>query len=511
MNYKLLFHTVRYLRPKQIGYQVWRKVHRTNYCALVAPKHEVPQLKTAPIEKPECYKNGVFIFLNLSNEFTNWNEDKYGALWTNNQCYFDWLGASTCSAIVGAKWIDRFIEDFDSIKQGRGSYSTALRIMNWVKFFCKYFECISENRENSLYSQLKFLESNIEWQTMGNHVLEDVYALFIGACYFEDKKLLKKASKRLLSQLEEQVLPDGAHYEQSPMYHCILLDRLLDCINIVESLEFRVERQSLVDSLKSFASRMLGHLESIVWSDGSIPMLNDSANGIAPTVGQIFDYAGRLGIKWEAIPMKECGYRKMECERMEAIVDVGNVSASYQPGHTHADSLNYELRIEGKPFVVDTGISTYNKNERRQLERSSVAHNVVVVDGNNSTEVWGGFRVGKRAKVFLDHELPRIDYEFPLIISAVHDGYNKPVKRRFEMSDGVFVVEDWYEGEAVSYIHIAEGNDGFKVQSSRFKFDGAISVDEKPWEYSTEYNRFHHGKVLEVKFLGYLKTLINVN
>ena len=35
-------------------------------------------------------------------------------------------------------------------------------------------------------------------------------------------------------QLEEQILPDGAHYEQSPMYHCILLDRLLDAINIGE-------------------------------------------------------------------------------------------------------------------------------------------------------------------------------------------------------------------------------------------------------------------------------------
>ncbi len=520
MNYKLLLHTVLYLKPKQIGYQVWRKAHKTKYCALVAPKHDMLQLKTAPIEKPECYKDGMFTFLNLSNEFTNWNEDKYGALWTNNQCYFDWINqeipgqarnegdASTTStssgadfAAEGCKWVDRFIEDFDGIKQGRGSYSTALRIMNWVKFFCKYPKCISEERENSLYSQLKYLESNIEWQTMGNHVLEDAYALFIGACYFEDKQLLNKASTLLLSQLDEQVLPDGAHYEQSPMYHCILLDRLLDCINISKN-DVRCKKED-VRCLSEYAVRMLGHLESIVWSDGSIPMLNDSANGIAPTVEQIIDYAQRLDIKWEAIPMKECGYRKMKNGRMEAIVDVGNITATYQPGHTHADSLNYELRIDGKPFVVDTGISTYNKNERRQLERSSVAHNCVSPDERNSSEVWGGFRVGKRCHTDITDNTDEIAGQARNEVTACHDGFGKPCYRTFRMENEAFIIEDKYDGEAVSYIHLADGAD-----PERIKIEGAMNIDIKLWKYSTEYNRFHNGKVMEIKFKNHLKYTI---
>ena len=32
-----------------------------------------------------------------------------------------------------------------------------------------------------------------------------------------------KASCLLYKELDEQILPDGSHYEQSPMYHCILL------------------------------------------------------------------------------------------------------------------------------------------------------------------------------------------------------------------------------------------------------------------------------------------------
>ena len=463
-----------------------------------APNHKAPQLMAKSITKFPCLKNDIFTFLNLSAPFSNWNENRYGALWTNNQCYFDWLGQDDMTEQEGGRWIDKFIKNFSTIRQGRGAYSTALRLMNWVKFFVKYPDACSEARDNSLYSQYRWLERNIEWQTMGNHVMEDLFALVIGSLYFEDEKRQTKYLRMLVGQLKEQILPDGAHYEQSPMYHSILLDRLLDCINIVESSDLLAESKLRVEELKDYATRMLGHLESIVWNDESIPILNDSAIGIAPTAEQIFDYARRLGLKWEAIPMKECGFRKMISKHMEAIVDVGNVMASYQPGHTHADSLNYELRIDGSPFIVDTGISTYNKNERRQQERSTIAHNCVSPQRRDSSEVWGGFRVGKRCHT----EITKITDG---TIVASHNGFSMPCKRKFEMTNDGFVVEDWYDDEAVSYIHLAEGAD-----ENRLKVDdgGVIDIQIKPWKYSTEYNRFHNGKVMEIKFKNHLKYTI---
>ena len=35
--------------------------------------------------------------------------------------------------------------------------------------------------------------------------------------------------------LQEQVLGDGEHFERSPMYHCIMLYRVLDCYNLVRN------------------------------------------------------------------------------------------------------------------------------------------------------------------------------------------------------------------------------------------------------------------------------------
>ena len=490
MNFGLLLRTVIHLKPRQVIFQVKNRLVKVRYVPLSAPAVKVSGFKTEPIPRYKSLGGNRFTFLNLEHEYIGWNFTDNGMLWAYNQNYFDWLNQKGMAADEGCKWIDKFIEELPSNRVGLDPYPIALRSINWIKFFCKYPETATKYRLDSLYSQERLLEKKQEYHLLANHLLEDAFALYIGAAFFGDERLLKEAKQLLLGQLKEQILPDGAHYEQSPMYHCILLDRLLDCINIGERMAVNgVE-------LRKYASLMLGHLESVIWEDGSIPLLNDAAYGIAPMPEQLFDYAKRLYVKWEAIPMKECGYRKMRNERMEAIVDVGNITATYQPGHTHADTFNYELRIDGKPFVVDTGVSTYNKNERRQLERSTVAHNCVVVDGKDSSEVWGGFRVGKRCHTDLTDLTDNV-------IVASHDGFAKPCKRRFEMNDGVFVVEDWYDGEAVSYVHLAEGAD-----EGRVAIEGATKIEIMEEKYSIEYNRYRPCKVMAIHFNGKLKYTI---
>lgn len=502
MNYGLLFRTVKHLKPTQVYHQIRYRLVKAQYVPFSAPSVDVPTLKTAPIPKFKCSKGDKFTFLNLEHEFAGWNFTENGMLWAYNQNYFDWIKQDGYSEEDGCKWIDKFIKELPDNKVGLDPYPIALRSINWVKFFCRYPEAATKPRLDSLYSQLRLLEKKLEYHLLGNHLLEDAYALYIGASFFNDQPLLQRAKKLLLAQLDEQVLKDGAHYELSPMYHCILLDRLLDCINVASSVKFQDSSQEL-ENLRIYAVRMLGHLESVKWGVGSLPLLNDSANGIAPTTSQLFYFAKGLGLKWKKIPMKECGYRKMLAGNMEAIVDVGNITATYQPGHTHADTFNYELHIDGKPFVVDTGISTYNKTQRRQLERSTIAHNCVSPDEKNSSEVWGGFRVGKRARVILEHEFPQIDHELPLIISATHNGYPKPCKRQFTMDKDKFIVEDWYDGEAISYIHLAKDAD-----EKRVEVEGAMNIETKPWKYSTEYNRFIEGKVIEIRFKGHCRYTI---
>ncbi len=504
MNYGLLFRTVRHLRPRQIVFQVLYRLHKPRYKAyrfpLAAYENRASGFKTEPIPRYDCCAGNRFTFLNLEREFAGWNFADNGMLWAYNQNYFDWLNQEGFPQEEGCRWIDRFIAEMPGNRVGLDPYPTALRIVNWVKFFCKWPQAATRERLDSLYSQLRLLERRLEWHLMGNHLLEDAFALYIGAAYCGDARLLKRATKLVLGQLKEQILQDGAHYEQSVMYHCILLDRLLDCINLDERVSVNGAR------LRPYAQRMVGWLKSIVYEDGTMPMMNDAALCIAPPPNGIIAYAERLGIGSEATPLGESGYRRMRNSRIEATVDVGNITATYQPGHTHADTFSYELRIDGQPFVVDTGISTYNKTERRQYERSTAAHNTVSVNGKNSSEVWDGFRVGARAEVKVSED--ELDH-----IKARLSGFATGTRheRTFGLSDTGFSVTDSVvaKSDAVSYIHLAPGvevltaDGGTIVTSSAvIKIEGGKYVTVIDNHASTEYNRFDNIKVIEIHFSG---------
>lgn len=500
MNIPLVLRTLRYLRLSQLIYQVKYRAIKPRYNSMSAPL--VPEIRfmVAPIHSLESLSGKSFTFLNLTHDFIDWNFKDYGMLWAYNLNYMDWLSQDGMTAAEGAGWIDKFIADLPGNKIGLDPYPTALRGINWIKFISANRNAIDPERlkrwNDSLYSQYRLLEKKLERHLLGNHLLEDLYSLYVASIYFNDGKMFNRYSSLLKSELEEQILGDGAHYEQSPMYHCILLERLLDCYNISTSNVRFDGQEACNDFLKRTAVLMSGHLSTIVYKDGHIPLLNDSAEGIAPSPERLFKYAQSLGIEWDALPLKESGYRKCSNERYEAVIDIGNLTASYQPGHSHADSLNYELRIDGAPFVVDTGISTYNKNERRQYERSTVAHNCVSPDGVDSSEVWGGFRVGSRCRVEVIEDNENL-------VVASHDGFKKSCKRKFSISDEGFAVEDWYAGDAISYIHLAEG-----VDPKRIHVDGASDIRVKDCSYSTEYNKFHNGKVVEIHFNGHVKYTI---
>lgn len=507
MNFGLLFRTISHLKPIQIVYQLRNRIYHPIYHQIDRTSNR--QLRIIrPISKPVSYQEGQFTFLNLTSPFQHWDDSSYGMLWAYNLNYMDWLLQNGMTSETGVEWIDRFISDLPQNKVGLDPYPIALRALNWIKFFLFHPETHSARRDASLYSQYDLLLRKTEYHLLGNHLLEDAFSLFAGGIYFDDNRLLERGKKLLKAELNEQILDDGAHFEQSPMYHVIMLDRLLDIINLATNN--RPDLHTFSDFLSQKASLMLGHLQTIIYADGTLPLFGDAARGIAPTPAELFDYAHRLGIEWQALPLGRCGYRKMMGNEIEVLVDVGNIMATYQPGHAHADTFTYELRQNNRPLVVDTGISTYNKTERRLYERSTAAHNTVVVESRraNSSEIWSGFRMGRRAHVTVLEERPNE-------ILAMHNGFgkNKRHLRRFKLENDLFEIEDTIIGnhKGISYIHLAPNvtivrisNTLVETNAAIFHIDGADKVEQSQDKVSTEYNRFEKSVTLAFYFHGHL-------
>lgn len=193
------------------------------------------------------------------------------------------------------------------------------------------------------------------------------------------------------------------------MYHQIMLFRILDTYNLLVRND--TFTKGLEQKLKSEAELMLGWLQQISFSNGDIPLVNDSAFGISPTTNELIEYGRKLGLNPSIVTLKESGYRKFVGRNYEVIADVGRIGPDYIPGHAHCDALNFVMYVDGCPFIVDTGTSTYESGERRNLERSTFSHNTVSFGNYEQSEMWGSFRAGRRV-------IPSIEYDTKDYLSA---------------------------------------------------------------------------------------------
>lgn len=420
MKILLFFHTVVHIKFIQIWYQVYYR-----FCGKLMkfkPPKIYPQ-RVGIAMRPGIYSNVSYLgnkkfeFLNQAHQFgqINWNYSEHGKLWAYNLNYFEFLNQPGLLNENGIRLMEDFVNQSLSHKDAYEPYPISLRIINWAKFLGKN-QIQSTSLDHQLYHDCIRLTKKLEYHLLANHLLENGFGLLFGAYYFRDDKLYRVAEKIILRELKEQILSDGAHYELSPMYHQIILSRVLDSYNLVKSNVWK--QDELKSILLKAAQKMLSWIEKMTFQSGEIPMVNDATKGIAPKTKDLLDYAQRLNISKKDIPLGQSGYRMYKNMGIELLYDAGQIAPSYQPGHSHADNLNFVLNYKNKPIIVETGTSTYEKDERRQVERSTTSHNTVVINDTNSSQVWGGFRVGKRAKTTIIEETEQS-------IRASHNGYKQ--------------------------------------------------------------------------------------
>jgi uncharacterized heparinase superfamily protein len=443
----LYLHTIRYLRPSQVFWRVWRKfpVSRTPDAGSSPARRQPHQpLAAFPRKRRSMVAADTFRFLNEEHRLAaaaDWNNPQWKVLWLYNLHYFDDFCAE--DAFERADWhralIARWIAE-NPVGQGCGwdSYPTSLRIVNWIKRALSIGE-LNEVARHSLAIQARCLASRVEWHLLGNHLLANAKALVFAGCFFEGaeaQRWLNAGTKILEAQIDEQVLADGGHFERSPMYHAIVMEDLLDLINLSRSHP-GVIPGNVIAALRETAWRMLRWANVMLHPDGGIGFFNDAAFGIAANYSDLSRYAERLGIaaprgeRGRLTSLEQSGYIRLAQGPLTVLFDVGPVGPDYLPGHAHADTVSFELSWRQQRVICNSGTSRYGRGAIRHWERSMAAHNTVEIDGENSSEVWDGFRVARRAYPV---GLSCSEEADVLRASCAHDGYTRlpgrPVHRR---------------------------------------------------------------------------------
>ncbi|MER8479342.1 alginate lyase family protein [Mesorhizobium sp. M1163] len=386
----------------------------------------------------------TFRFIGLDGNLDQgWDDERYEKLWRYNLHYFDDLNAEAASRRIGwhEKLIERWIRD-NPPGHGTGwePYPTSLRIVNWIKWALADNR-LSELAIESLAMQARWLSKRLEFHLLGNHLLANAKALIFAGMFFrgtEADAWFTKGCKVLRSQISEQILPDGGHFELSTMYHALVLEDILDLINLIQTFpQIRnTDSQILMAVLPERAQAMRKWLAVMSHPDGGIGFFNDAAFGIAPSLEDLNGYAGRIGLGRQQPPsgtvsLPDSGYIRVDSRPCVALIDVARIGPDYLPGHAHADTLSFELSVHAKRLLVNSGTSVYGSGVERIRQRGTAAHNTVVVAGENSSEVWSGFRVARRAFPF---ELKLEERYASTIVTCSHDGYKRlrgqPVHQR---------------------------------------------------------------------------------
>lgn len=507
--------TVRYLRPVQIVGRLWYRGYSpvpdispaSGLRSLVGQWRE-PTSKMSALCKPWRFR-----FLNVEHELTtpdDWNDPALDPLWLYNLHYFDDLNAGGAGART--EWHQELLRRWVAENppgQGVGwePYPTSLRIVNWIKWSLEG-NTLPDECLHSLAVQARWLVRRLEHHLLGNHLFGNAKALVFAGLYFEGaeaKGWYRKGMKILAREVPEQILPDGGHFERSPMYHRIALEDLLDLVNLC-----RAYGQKVPTAWEEAISRMLAWAALMRHPDDEVPFFNDAAFGVAAAWEDLCVYARRLEFpvtESSAWPhgtflLADSGYAGFHGDEVTLFFDVAPVGPDYLPGHAHADTLSLELSMFGARVLVNSGTSTYSNGDERRYQRGTAAHNTILIDGEDSSEVWRSFRVARRARV---HELT-FDAE-GAEMGAWHDGYRRlhgrPVHaRRLRSEERALEVTDTLSGggthrvEGAWHLHpsvqvrpsgtgSADGLD-LEVASSgtihraRLSIEGPVAVDLEP-------------------------------
>jgi len=384
------------------------------------------------------------------------------------------------------------------------SYALSIRVVVWMQQIARRRAALPsafvDAAAVSLVEQLLFLAAHLERDVRGNHLIKNLKALLFGSRCLPTAASAdwgERAGSLLASELGEQILSDGLHFERSPAYHAQVFADLLECHEVLEDGPLK---RRLASELQIMAQA----LADTTHPDGWTSLFNDGGLHMAYAPAELL-------AAWEAISgqrvaprsevrLESAGYFGVRAGNDLLLVDAGPIAPDFLPAHGHGDILAFEWTVSGRRIAVDTGVFEYAPGARRDRSRATASHNTVTVDGADQCEFYGSFRVGRRAKVTVEHAEFR---DGALDVTASHDGFRRLPgagihRRTVRGRADAFVIDDFVEGrrgraDAWIVLHpdAAVTIDG---RSARIVSGGVVAellasepIEREPWAYWPDF------------------------
>lgn len=494
---RLYAHTIRYMKPEQIFWRVGKKIGIQ--CALKGAHPSVGSARRMAVAIPELDYDPVFLnrfcaeellqdricFLHEAEHFNwdgPWHIPGRSHLWNFNLHYFEYLHPLTrhyqktgdrAALDKTVRMIRGWISQNPRGKGGDGwsAYTISLRLANWMAYIAATGDALDasfrQELEESMFEQYVYLSNHLEKDILGNHYFENLKTLVLCALFFGDTQSLTIYLDAFRAECREETLPDGMHFELSPMYHKIVLEGILRVAVTLRAAQMPDPQ------LEQLATDMLSAACSMEQGLSGTPLFNDSGDNVAKSLNALMACAGRyldiMPVYRTAFP--DSGYYLFTDGPWKLIVDAGQPGPDYIPGHSHCDAMSFELYRDGAPVLVNCGTYAYQCAERRWF-RSTQAHNTVQVAGVEQSEIWSTFRLARRSKTQVLELLKNG------IRMEMTDYRGNRIRREILLENDFLAVRDQAEGLTIqSHLHSID----------RITIDSNAQISRADAMYAPEY------------------------
>ncbi|MGL5778735.1 alginate lyase family protein, partial [Cetobacterium sp.] len=374
---------------------------------------------------------------------------------TSEKKYFDTFISQVNSWI---NTVDVFKDEYFNCSR---TIEIGIRCLNWIKAI-KIFKNSScnlnfiENKmiESLIYQCEILIKTYDDFRTLSNWgVMQNCGLISLALNYQEQYPILNKhliiGLERLEHQCKIQILPDGVHWEQSPMYQNEVLNCLLDVAFDFEKLNLDIPT-FILSSIKKLAysnayMKKPNHNQPMQGDSDETDLRDIITRSAYILKDQNLKYFGYTFVdfesiwdignsnisKYEELPTKKPNFTSI------ALKESGNfyLRDSFEEnsnylwfrcgalgsGHGHGEHLHFDLVSNGEDFISDPGRFTYVEGNRdREFLKSCFAHNTTIVDNLPFSKFNGAWGIVESALTLNTHHSFNTNFDF---VEGGHLGY----------------------------------------------------------------------------------------
>lgn len=297
-----------------------------------------------------------------------------------------------------------------------------------------------------LTRQVRYLRQTYVTTHDGLPRLQAIIALTCAAlCMDRQSGLIRPMTKRLIEELERQVLPDGGHISRNPG---TLIELLLDLLPLRQAYSAR--NIPPPPGLLNAIDRMMPMLRFFRHGDGSFALFN----GMGPTppdlLATVLAYDDARGSPVANAP--HSGYQRIQADNLLILMDTGPAPPMMVSQDAHAGCLAFELSSGQNRIVVNCGLPATNRNAWRQISRSTAAHSTVTYNTTSSCRFMSNDALRRSLGTLIvdgpsDVKVTRQDRDKAVTLRAVHDGYADQFGILHQRTIKVATTGDRFDGE----------------------------------------------------------------